>query len=301
MVNYEEFKNIVTEEVGKLIGEDKELRVKEIIKNNDTKLDGLSFLTKKAGEITPMVYLNSFYDSYKRDSMSIDEITNEIVDIFMNKQLKCPDGISEMMDYASVKKHLALKVVNYELNKEFLSNVPHLKKMDLALIPLFVVNKDFETTASVTIKNTFLDKWNVDVDTLFADALNNAPTILKPVCCSLFKTVFEKKHMELMELDEVKLADDDLLILTNENKINGSSCVFYPDALQTIAQKLDSDLFIIPSSIHEVLVMRRIDNISIEELNNLINFVNTSEVSASEVLSDHVYIYNRDERSLSMA
>ncbi len=300
MVNYEEFKNIVTEEVGKLIGEDKELRVKEIIKNNDTKLDGLSFLTKKAGEITPMVYLNYFYDSYKRDNMSISEITNEIVDIFMNKQLKCPEGISEMMDYASVKKRLALKVVNYELNKEFLSDVPHLKKMDLALVPLFVVNKD-DDIASVTIKNAYLDNWNVDVDTLFADALNNAPTLLKPVCYSLFKAVFEKKHMELMELDEVRLADDDLLILTNENKVNGSSCVFYPDVLQTIAQKLDSDLFVIPSSVHEVLVMRRIDNISIEELNNLINFVNATEVSSSEVLSDHVYIYNRDERSLSMA
>lgn len=303
MLNYEEFKTIVTEEVEKLIGEDKELRIKEVTKNNNLKLDSLSLLATdgKTRVVTPMVHLNYLYNSYKEDGVSISEITKRIVDILMSTQPECAKGIGEIEDYASVKKHLALKVINYELNKEFLLDVPHLRKMDLALIPLFVVDDGIDTIASVTIKNTFLNKWNIDVNTLFADAFNNAPALLKPVCCSLFKAAFTRKYTEFMSLDEIRLDDNDLLILTNKSKVHGASCMFYPDVLQTIAQKLDSDLIIIPSSVHEALIMRRIDNINIEDVNNLVNYVNTSEVSVSDVLSDHVYIYNKDEHSLSMA
>ena len=105
--------------------------------------------------------------------------------------------------------------------------------------------------------------------------------------------------MELMELDEVRLDDDDLLILTNENKVNGASCIFYPGVLEKIATKLDSDLYIIPSSIHEVLILRKTDNIKKDDLNFLINTVNQSELAQTEILSDNVYIYDFDDKILT--
>lgn len=298
LLNYEDFTQSIKENLQTQFDEDVKININQVTKNNNLKLDGLVIISP-GQVVSPTIYLNPLYEEYK-SGLSLDAITKKINETYANA--KVPEFAKEAdryTDYDFVKEHLAIKLINYERNKETLENSPHIRRLDLALVFLCVIDKDDKQSASVLIKNSHLKFWNIDTDTLFADALINAPTFLKPNCYSLFKTVYEKKHMELMELDEVRLDDDDLLILTNENKVNGASCIFYPGVLEKIATKLDSDLYIIPSSIHEVLILRKTDNIKKDDLNFLINTVNQSELAQTEILSDNVYIYDFEDKILT--
>ena len=92
--------------------------------------------------------------------------------------------------------------------------------------------------------------------------------------------------------------DPMMLILTNQYKIYGATTMLYPGILKKISDKLDSDLVLIPSSIHEFLVLPRTIHDDIPTLNSFINEVNSTEVTDEEILSDHVYIYSRKKQAV---
>ena len=94
--------------------------------------------------------------------------------------------------------------------------------------------------------------------------------------------------------------DSDMYVLTNESKLNGAACILYENVLYDFAQKLGADLYILPSSVHEVILLPKLSMFEKDELVNMVKEVNTEGVAADEVLSDHVYEYNRTERLITM-
>ncbi len=84
-----------------------------------------------------------------------------------------------------------------------------------------------------------------------------------------------------------------MYILSNSVGINGATAMIYKDAIRNFASELDSDFYILPSSIHEVILVPYEDCFSREELKNMVNEVNCTQVPIEEVLSDRVYIYRR--------
>ena len=103
--------------------------------------------------------------------------------------------------------------------------------------------------------------------------------------------------------EEVDLKDyvpSDMNVLTNESKLNGAACILYENVLYDFAQKLGADLYILPSSVHEVILLPKLSMFEKDELVNMVKEVNTEGVAADEVLSDHVYEYNRTERLITM-
>lgn len=299
MMNYELFKEEVVEKVSALVEDAKEVKINKVVKNNDLQLDGLVIISPNV-TVAPTIYLNSLFDDYKA-GVSLNTIVDKILDIYRNAEI--PEFAKNADDYTKydfVKERLAIKAINYEKNKKMLKDVPYVRRLDLAIIYLCVIDKGDKESASIMIRNSHLKFWGIDEGTLFTDAISNAPKFLKANAYSLFGTVYGNPKMESMEIADVELDDDDLLILTNENKVDGASCIFYPSVIETISNKLDSDLYIIPSSIHEVLILRKTDNIKREDLDNLINTVNHSGLSSTEILSNHVYIYDRDDKILTM-
>lgn len=96
-----------------------------------------------------------------------------------------------------------------------------------------------------------------------------------------------------------EIPDCGLYIVSNERRTQGAAAIYNMELFKSFAEKLDSDLVIIPSSIHELIVMKYVSGINIYELNNMVNETNEAQVLPEEQLSDHVYIFNRSTNSLT--
>ena len=84
-----------------------------------------------------------------------------------------------------------------------------------------------------------------------------------------------------------------MYILTNQKGINGASCLLYPDVMNKLSEEFQSDFYVFPSSIHELILVPTHDNKSNNEYSNMVREINATQVAREEVLSDHVYYYSR--------
>ena len=94
----------------------------------------------------------------------------------------------------------------------------------------------------------------------------------------------------------------EMYVLSNKLKIHGATSIVYPGLLEDIAERLCSDLIIIPSSIHEVLIIPESyidsqDNLP-PDYESMIREVNETQLTDDEVLGDCVYHYRRDTKTL---
>jgi len=100
-----------------------------------------------------------------------------------------------------------------------------------------------------------------------------------------------------MDSDDISA---DMFVLTNISRINGAACMLYEDVLSNFANSIDSDLYILPSSIHEVIIVPQVNNLDKTELCQMVKEVNAEGVADDEILSDHVYVYNRTNHTITL-
>ncbi len=91
-----------------------------------------------------------------------------------------------------------------------------------------------------------------------------------------------------------------MFILTNESRLNGATCMLYENVLDKFANEIKSDLYILPSSIHEVIILPKKEWYKKSDLESMINEVNTDNLSVDEILSDRVYMFERKNGILTM-
>jgi len=94
-------------------------------------------------------------------------------------------------------------------------------------------------------------------------------------------------------------SETNMFVLTNERRFCGAAVMLYSKLLHKIAMRLGKDLLIIPSSIHEVIIMPDRGEYSIEELSNFVRNINEEAVEQEERLTNHIYIYRRKNGCIS--
>ena len=96
-------------------------------------------------------------------------------------------------------------------------------------------------------------------------------------------------------LKEVREAEDavEMYVLTNKQKMNGASCILYEHILNDFANQKNKDIYILPSSVHEVILVPVAEDIDRTELSRMVRDVNRNELEEGDVLSDRVYYYDR--------
>lgn len=314
-MDYENFLDSIREQTAYIAGEDGHITINHIIKNNGKELDGLVIMEKNSN-VSPTIYLNSFYDEYK-DGRSLADIVTEISGIYFANKNRLKFNPETFNDFNNVKDKIVYKVVNYDKNKRLLKNVPHKRQLDLAVVFYCLIEKIDDGNATILINNAHLKMWNVSEEDVFEAAVINTPALLK-YSISPMSSVIGRIHGELdtdynedcMEQNIYENYDDnadmnsfdanEMYVLTNKEKINGAACIFYKNVLKNFADKIDSDLYILPSSIHEVILLPKLDMFKRDDLENMVREVNNEGVSEDEILSDNVYIYNRKEGIISL-
>lgn len=299
MLSYDNFKKEVLQQVNDRLEGSTNAVLSPIRKNNDTLWDGLIIYTD-GSDIAPTIYLNSYYDRAYMEGESISSIADDLVRQYRNSLPEKPLDVSFFSDFDKVKDMIIFRVINNKRNSSLLEDVPHIDYLDLSITFSCLISLQSSHDATILIHNNHMDSWQTTPAKLYELALNNTPRLLGWKLTDMKDII---KGLAVPSDDIIPDSEDlafPIHVLSNRANINGASCILYSGLLKKISEDLDSDcLYIIPSSVHEVLILQGASDVNSCDLDNIICQVNSTTLSEEEILSDHVYYYVRDTDELS--
>lgn len=267
--------------------------LQKVRKNNGVLLDSL-IIQMPDSNISPTIYLDVFYEMYK-NGMDIEEIAVRILAAYYNGRPKKGLNLEFFKDFEQVKSRIVYRIVNAKQNQELLEEIPHVLWMDLAICFYYAFYDEQLGNGMITIYNKHMEWWNTSTKELMVLAKKNTPELMKARWDSLTKVV-ESIYGE--ELEELHGRECPLYVLTNEQKNQGAACILYEGVPDQLAKFLGGSFYMIPSSIHEVILFKENGNEDAMALHRLIKEVNETHLSEEEILSDYPYYYDQDRKKL---
>ena len=300
-MEYREFLENVRKEVESRYDSNVSVTLNHVMKNNGTELDGITIMEKDKN-IAPTIYINSFYDRY-REGVSLKAVVSEIIRIYNQNKNSININADYFENYENVRKTIVYKLVNYQKNKKLMEDVPYKRVLDLAVVFYCLIEQRKGVSATALIHNEHLRIWNVTEDEIYNDALKNTPVLLAGSIVPMSKILSEIAGTAPVDNDEKVCeytGEDILYVLTNSSRVNGAACILYDNLLKKFANDVHSDLYILPSSVHEVIIVPKKNAFDKSELADMVREVNEQGVSQDEILSDNVYEYNRKNGLITM-
>lgn len=274
------------------LGDSYSVSSEEIVKNNDFILHGI-IINAEHTNVAPTIYLENFFDDYQH-GRPLNDIVAEILHIYhTHNDISCDTAF--FTDFKKIKGKIFFQIINTESNKRFLKHVPHIPYLDFSII--FKILIDSNPMATITIKENLLDIWQVSLKEVYDAAVDNTPELL-PFDIMSMKKVLEELAPELSADLPV---DSFMYVLTNHQKIGGSSCILYPNVLLDFSKKINSDFYVLPSSIHEVIMIPAKSSDTPEALSSMVREVNRTQLAPEDFLSNNVYYFSRENNKLVIA
>ena len=307
------FADKVRNALKKELSEGTEVRISKVRKNNGIELHGVSVF--RPGEnVTPTVYLEDYLVRY-RGGEPFAEILRELKAVLDSNRLNHTFSVEAFARWEQAKERIVYKLINANKNSRLLEEVPHVLYLDLAVVFYYLLSGDNYGNASILINHKHREQWDVSEEELYAVAKANTrklmPQKLQDMEALLREIILqdvERRKAErplgedsdkmAEEMLHAAMADKDvplMYVLTNRQKYFGAACMLYTGLLKEIAGQLGHNLFILPSSVHELILLPDKGMDTPERLCDMVREVNETQVSAEEVLSDNVYYYNSEE------
>lgn len=307
MNDYNNFLDEVVHGIEERLGDRYKVRVERILRNNACEyqsiiINGQDDIINDC-KVSPAIHMDFWYDMYN-DGMDIENIISEIIEIYEvgKNEAKGVEQLAEAKNNAA--SHIYFRVVNAAQNVELLTGSPHVRIEDLAVTFHYMCSNDGTMLQSFRITDSIASEWGLDRDELYDFAVKNTPVLfpekfmaLKSILLNMNKgeTIFEE------EVESVSGIDIPMYVLTNETGFNGASVILYSSYMRKLAERFGCSLYILPSSIHEVILIPASCGVDCGKLRELVEDVNVKHVDAAERLSDNVYIYSLDEDSIHIA
>lgn len=275
------------------------IQVKEhtALKNNGKLRLGL-LIQEEGTNLFPAIYLEEYYEKFQNGE-TLEQIVSEIILLYQTIKAKNRIDAEHFWDLDRWKKKLGIKVIQTEKNRELLRKIPHLDVLDLSLTFYMILDHQQEGTATMQITNEHMLQWNLKTEELYEIAMQSAIRLLPAEFCTLSDMIRKITGVELETVDQ-RQKECQMYVLTNSSRIQGAACMFYPHVLDMIGEILKEDFYILPSSIHEVIILPKSKGMKKEELDIMIQDINGTQVETEEVLSDHAYLYERRTGRIQM-
>lgn len=278
-----DFAEMVSRAVSERLGERCQVKLQEVIKNNGVVLQGMVILAEDQN-LSPTIYLNYFLEMY-RSGTSLDHIVKVILKIYEEETPKTGVDMSFFRNFEAVSPRICYKLVNRERNRALLERIPHIEFLDLCICFFYAWRDETVGSGSILIHNDHMDIWGCSTESLLKLAQENTPRI------------FPWRLYDMEELLSEFMASGEphgfLHVLCNEQRSVGAACMIYPRVLRQVAEQWEDDLYILPSSIHEVLLLPACGMEDTGQLSDMVREVNRTQVAPEEVLSDNLYFYDR--------
>lgn len=280
-----------------------ECSVVEKRNNNDVVMTGIMFKMPDK-DIAPVIYVSPFYDKIKHGE-PVSEVIEEIADCFM-ENYECQELLQGLnfLEFDNIKQYIEPALINTRANQKMLSQIPHQKIEDLSVIYKVVLPSGNEGgKPSMTINNNLAEIWGISNEEIHKAALENAlrnhPAVLQDMETIMQEIYSHEVSEENLLESQDKINYGEMFILSNPNRDDGATVLAYPDLVKQVDEKFDGGCYILPSSIHECIVVPKRLGRSAKELGMMVREVNATAVEREQVLSDRVYEFDREKNCLS--
>ncbi len=257
---------------------------REIIKNNGVKYTGI-VITARGKDAAPTVYMDYYYGLYKRGK-DFDEVMKMIYKNYLVSAEKLELIEKKAGNLSDYKERLYIKVINYEKNKARLEKCPYIPFLDLAITFRYLVHRDNSEISSAIVQNALLECWGLDIRTVYKIAFENTKKIFPPIV---------RRMSDILKANapaNIYIPENDMYIITNESGINGATYIMNKELFDDLCIKEKEGFYIIPSSVHEIILIPRRLGEDEDVLKMFIKGVNETAVPRTDFLSDNLYYYN---------
>ena len=238
------------------------------------------------------------FDSYEAGT-DMDEVVNHTADSVEKAFREAPQiDITAITDYEQMKSKLSMEVVSADRNADLLQNVPHEKMEDMAVVYRLMLGQMDEGSGTVLVTDQLMERFGITHEQLRQDALENAPEIRPSEIRGMSEVMNE---IAPGMAPEIAPEDEQMFVASVPDKIRGAGVIAYPNFMEDAAEKMGGDFFVIPSSIHEVLLVRDNGEMTSKDLENMVKEVNATQVEPEDQLTDHVYHYDSKDHIFEMA
>lgn len=296
-MNFQEFMQAVLDKMKEKLTEDQTAEIQQVRKNNNVLLHGLTIYSKDSN-ITPTIYLESFFEMYQ-NGMDVGQIAEKLHKMYKESIPKKNVDMEFFKEFDRVKGRIVYRLIHAQRNQELLEDIPHVPFWDLAICFYYAFWAEELGDGMILIHNNHMENWGVNCEELMKLAEFNTPRLF-PMAFYGMNTLLKQMHVDL---DLSRIRDEQLFILTNRQKTYGAAVLLYPHTLAFVAEQLKSDFYVLPSSIHEVLILKteklQTDLKKKGKLQEMIAEINRGQLNREEVLSDYPLFYDWEKKKLT--
>lgn len=278
--------------------EDASVALRQVTKNNDTVMNAL--IVKLPEEnITPSIYLDDLYKQHL-EGREDDEIIKSIANTIRDAQVPTEIELDDILDYEDVKDKLMIHICDKERNSMLLQSLPHSIEGDFAAIYRVIMSHDEEGIQSVLVNNSLMDIWKVNEEQLHKDALVSSYSnqyvfrTMEDIMYEILDPFADRDIVNILDLDPEEAPKAEMYVLTNEMKYYGAAGIANNELMKNIGELINSDYYVLPSSIHETIIVPKQEGMNAEHFINMVQEVNFEEVSDTDILSDKVQFFDRE-------
>ena len=311
-MNFNEFVNEVKDNIKLFLPKDYENAEVSTMECHKLNRAYTGLMVRKEGELlTPTINLNQLYEAYKtQPSVTMETVCRKIADIVLEAPIQV--DLKAILNYENVKDKLFIRVSSAETNKEVLEIVPHQLKEDLAITYHVAVGKDQDGLSSMLITNEMMKEYGVTQEQIHEDAMKSSPRVMVPEVSSIGVLIDEiyQKNILMLTPDEREMLLETLqessemptfFVVTNTDRIDGAGVIFYPEFMDNMGELLGNDFFILPSSIHQMLILPDDGQVDAEMLRDMVKEVNATQVAPAERLTNDVYHFDTKDHVFEKA
>ncbi|MDO4486378.1 MAG: DUF5688 family protein [Bacillota bacterium] len=303
-MNQKEFYDEVIEAVKRNIPEElrDELSVelKEVIKNNDIVLHGVVIKAPEQN-VVPTIYIEDCIESMP-DNASLDDIAGAIIETYAKGMMEAPEVDNLSLKFEDIKDMLQIQVVEASRNMDRLKELVY-KPLEEGMVMLayVVVREDDNGSYRFALPKSIADSYSYDIDKVFDAAIANSMEKNAPVLSDMMSMIVNMGEAEYTNplKDDFRInVGENMYVLSNSSGVMGASALYYPDVKERIADAFGENYYVLPSSLHEVILVPESAGIEIEHLRAMVKDANRSVVDSKDVLSDKVLMYDRENHRL---
>ena len=291
-----DFAQKVCKAVREKLGGQHTVELKEVRKNNGVLLHGL-LISSGSHNVVPTIYLDHFFRAYN-DGMTFAEILRRLLEVYGQDVPARSIDMEFFREFEKVKNRICFRLIGQAGNEELLKDIPYVEFLDMAICFFYAYKGNELGEGSILIHNSHMEMWECSVADLMGLARQNTPALFPWQCCTMeevIREMIDKERQEELLAEEVPMK-----VLSNRQRTNGAACLIYPEVLERLAEECKTDLYILPSSIHETILLADSGREIPGELKSMIVQVNRTQVAPEEVLTDSLYRYDRGKKRVEI-
>lgn len=285
-MSYETFCERMRDIVQQYYGVEVNATLHTVQKVNGVVLRGITVM-REGRSIMPTLYLEHYFDFYN-NGMPLHDVVHRFIVEYDKACIYDDFDIGFFEYYEKVKPHLGYKLINYDMNRDLLKEIPHKCYLDFAIVCYCNIVDDRIGKGTILIRNEHLDIWKVEPDTVIRDSLKNMP-VMFPADFINMAELLKELYNDPAQLICGKLP---MYVLTTKERMYGAAAILYSGQLEAIAREVEDDFYLLPSSIHEIIILPKKYATSERYLSQMVDEINHEQLDIEEVLSNHAYLYS---------